>query len=51
MTCSLLSLISFLVVVISLACILFFLTDPEGFLATVSAVIICLVSFAFIWGL
>ena len=51
MTCSLLSLISFLVVVISLACIIFFLTDPEGFLATVCAVIICLVLFTFIWGL
>lgn len=39
------------VVVISLACIIFFLTDPEGFLATVCAVIICLVLFAFIGGL
>lgn len=40
-----------MVVVISLACIISFLTDPEGFLATVCAVIFCLVLFAFIGGL
>lgn len=51
MTCSLLSLISVLIVIITLACIFFFLADPEGFLATVCGVGFCLVLFAFIGGL
>lgn len=51
MSCSLLSLISFWVVVIPLFCIVSFLKDPECFLAEVCAVIICLVLFAFIGGL
>jgi hypothetical protein len=51
MTCSALSLISVLIVIIPLACIFFFLADPDGFLATVGAVGICLVLFAFILGL
>lgn len=51
MTCSLLSCISFFIVLISLASILFFLKDPECFLATVVAAGICLVLLAFIVGL
>lgn len=51
MTCSLLSWISFFIVLISLASILSFLKDPESFLATVVAAGICLVLLAFIGGL